>query len=64
MEPRVTTTVRMPEQMLDAVRRIAEEEDRPLNSQLVRFIRAGVEQYLAEHPELGENGVVTPIAVR
>jgi hypothetical protein len=51
MERRVTTTVRMPEQMLDEIRRIAQEEERPLNTQLLRFLRAGLERYRAEHPE-------------
>ncbi len=51
MEKRVTTTVRMTEEMLDEVRRIAQEEERPLNTQLIRFIRAGLEQYRAERGE-------------
>jgi hypothetical protein len=50
MEKRVTTTVRMPEEMLDEIRRIAQEEERPLNTQLLRLIRTGLERYRAEHP--------------
>ncbi len=54
MEKRVTTTVRMPEEMLDEIRRIAAEEERALNSQLLRFIRWGLERYRAEQPEQPE----------
>lgn len=51
MEKRVTTTVRMPSDLYDEVKRIAQEEERPLNTQLLRLIRRGLEHYHAEHPE-------------
>ena len=54
MEKRVTTTVRMPEEMLDEIRRIAAEEERALNSQLLRFIRWGLERYRAERTDRPE----------
>jgi hypothetical protein len=57
MERRVAILVRLPEQLLDEVRQIAAEEERPLNTQVLRFIRSGLEQYRAEHPkpERGES---------
>lgn len=54
MEKRVTTTVRMPEEMLDEIRRIAADEERALNSQLLRFIRWGLERYRAERSDKPE----------
>ena len=51
METRVTTTVRMPADLYEEIKRIAQEEERPLNTQLLRFIRAGLERYRAEHQE-------------
>ena len=51
MEKRVTTTVRMPSDLYEEVRRIAQDEERPLNTQLLRFIRAGIERYRTEHPD-------------
>jgi hypothetical protein len=42
---RVTTTIRMPEELLDEIRQMAHEEERPLNTQLLRLIRAGLEHY-------------------
>ena len=51
----MTTTVRMPEEMLDEVRRIAAEEERALNTQLLRFIRWGLERHRAERPEQPES---------
>jgi len=44
----------MPEEMLDEVRRIAAEEERALNTQLLRFIRWGLERHRAERPEQPE----------
>ena len=55
MERRVTTTVRMPSDLYEEVKRIAQEEERPLNTQLVRFIRWGIERHRAEHPERRES---------
>ncbi len=51
METRVTTTVRMPSDLYEEVKRIAQEEERPLNTQLLRFIRSGLERYRAEKTE-------------
>jgi len=45
----VATTVRFPEPLLDEIREIAAEEERALNTQILRLIRAGLEQYRAEH---------------
>jgi hypothetical protein len=43
----------MPEEMLDEIRQIAREEERPLNTQLVRLIRAGLEQHRAAQADAG-----------
>ena len=51
METRVTTTVRMPADLYEEIKRIAQEEERPLNTQLLRFIRSGLERYRAERPD-------------
>ena len=48
----MTTTVRMPPDLYEEIKRIAQEEERPLNTQLLRFIRAGLERYRAEHAEI------------
>ena len=55
MERRVTTTVRMPSDLYEEVKRIAQEEERPLNTQLVRLNRWGIERHRAEHPERRES---------
>ena len=55
MERRVTTTVRMPSDLYEEVKRIAQEEERPLNTQLVRLIRWGIERHRAEHVERRES---------
>ena len=36
---------------MEEIREIAAEEERALNTQILRFIRAGLEQYRAEHPK-------------
>ena len=51
MEKRVTTTIRLPEELHDQVKRIADEEDRPFNSQIVRWLREAVDRYRAERPD-------------
>jgi hypothetical protein len=48
MERRVTISLRLPEDLHADVRAIAAEEERPINTQLLRLIRAGLEQYRAE----------------
>jgi hypothetical protein len=50
MEKRVTISLRLPEEMLAAVRQIAAQEERPLNTQVLRFIRAGMENYRPGQP--------------
>ena len=47
----MTTTIRMPEEMLDEIRQMAREEERPLNTQLLRLIRAGLEHYRGDELE-------------
>jgi hypothetical protein len=51
MERRVMTTLRLPEELHEQLKRIADEEDRPFNSQVVRWLREAVDRYRAEHPE-------------
>jgi hypothetical protein len=41
----------MPEELLEEIRQIAREEERPLNTQLLRLIRAGLERHRGEHPK-------------
>jgi hypothetical protein len=41
----------MTEELLRELREIAAEEERPLNTQILRFIRVGLEQYRAAHPK-------------
>jgi hypothetical protein len=41
----------MPEELLDEIRQIAREEERPLNTQLLRLIRRGLEHYRGEQAE-------------
>jgi hypothetical protein len=55
MEKRVTTTVRMPPDLYEDVKRIAQEEERPLNTQLLRLIRWGLERHHAEQAERRES---------
>lgn len=45
---RKITNLRLPPDMMKDIRKIAEEEERPLNTQLVRFIREGLARYQAE----------------
>jgi len=48
MEKRVSTTLRMPPEVYEEVVRIARQEERPLNTQLLRLIRWGLERHHAE----------------
>jgi len=41
--------VRMPATMADEIRRIGEDDERPLNTVLLRLLRAGLEAYRADH---------------
>lgn len=54
MEKRVATTLRLPDDLMEEIRLIAADEERALNTQILRFIRAGLEQYRAEHPKAGD----------
>ncbi len=49
MEKRVTISLRVPEDLLAEIRRVATEEERPLNTQVLRFIRAGLQQHQQQH---------------
>jgi hypothetical protein len=40
----------MPEELLDEIRQLAHDEERPLNTQLLRLIRSGLEQHRAQQP--------------
>jgi hypothetical protein len=44
MERRVAVSLRLPEELLAEVRQVATDEERPLNTQLIRFIRSGLDQ--------------------
>jgi hypothetical protein len=48
----VSINLRLPEDMHVRLRAVAEEEDRALNSQIIRFIRWGFERYDAERARL------------
>ena len=39
----MAVSLRLPEDLLADVRQVAADEERPLNTQLIRFIRAGLE---------------------
>lgn len=43
----MSTNLRLPDDLMAKIREIAAQEERPLNTQLIRFIRAGVERYEA-----------------
>lgn len=43
--------IRLPEELHAEIRRLTEEEDRPLNRTIIRLLRAGLEHYRGE---LGE----------
>ncbi len=47
----MTTNIRIPADLHEQVKRVAEREERSLNAQLVYFVRVALERYLAEHPE-------------
>ena len=46
----------MPQELLDEIRQMAREEERPLNTQLLRLIRAGLEHYRGDQPESDQPG--------
>ena len=47
----VALQIRLPEELHAEIRRLTEEEDRPLNRTIIRLLRAGLEHYRGE---LGE----------
>jgi hypothetical protein len=49
----VSTQIRLPADVHERVKRIAQQEERSMNAQLVFFVRQALERYLAEHPEKG-----------
>jgi predicted transcriptional regulator len=50
-EPTTTLTLRLPTELLERLRRIAIEQDRSLNAQLVRALRAWVDRYEPEREQ-------------
>lgn len=54
MERRVSVNLRLTPEMHAELKRIAATEERPLNTQIVRFLRRALEQYQAEYPERRE----------
>jgi hypothetical protein len=48
----VSINLRLPEDVHARLREVAEEEDRALNSQVIRFIRWGFERYDTERARL------------
>jgi hypothetical protein len=45
MERRVTISLRLPEEVHAAIKHVADVEDRTVTAQILRFIRAGLQQY-------------------
>lgn len=43
-------TLRLPDELYRAIERIAEAEIRPVNSQMLVFLRQAVDKWQAEHP--------------
>jgi hypothetical protein len=43
--------LRLPQDLYAAIEHIAAQEIRPVNSQMLVFLRLGVERWLAEHSE-------------
>ena len=50
MERRVSVNLRLPPDVHASLKRIADEEERSLTGQIVRFLRSAIERYDAEHP--------------
>lgn len=44
-EPEVPTTIRLPRELRDALRRIAKREARSMHAQVLYFLQRGVEEY-------------------
>jgi hypothetical protein len=47
----VALQIRLPEELHAEIRRLTEEEDRPLNRTIIRLLRAGLEHYRGEPSE-------------
>jgi len=52
----VTTTIRLPEDLHERVKRVAQVERRTTNNYITLALEEAVERYEAEHPELREEG--------
>lgn len=49
-EPTTALTLRLPTELLDRLRQVADEQDRSLNAQVVRALREWLERYPAVDP--------------
>jgi hypothetical protein len=49
---RLALQVRLPDDLHAEIRRLTEEEDRPLNRTIIRLLRAGLEHYRSESTEV------------
>ncbi len=49
-------SLRIDDNLMDKVRKIAEKEDRPVSRQLERIIKQYVEQYEQEHGDIPSGG--------
>jgi hypothetical protein len=47
----VALQIRLPDELHAEIRRLTEEEDRPLNRTIIRLLRAGLEHYRGEPSE-------------
>lgn len=47
----VALQIRLPDELHAEIRRLTEEEDRPLNRTIIRLLRTGLEHYRGEQPE-------------
>jgi predicted transcriptional regulator len=59
MRKHVTTTIRLPEDLHERVKRVARSERRTTNNYITIALEEAVERYEAEHPEVGEGGPET-----
>lgn len=48
---KVVTSLYLPPELMDEIRRIAVQEDRSFTAQITRFIQVGLEQYRDVHSE-------------
>lgn len=47
----VALQVRLPEELHAEIRRLSDDEDRPLNRTIIRLLRAGLDHYRGDRPE-------------